>query len=294
MKPAPFTYAAPASLHEALEILAEHSHDAKVLAGGQSLIPAMNFRVTAPSMLVDLNRIESLSYIRREADRTLRVGAMTRQRAIERSEEVRQGWPLLAEAIPHVAHPQIRNRGTVGGSLVHADPAAELPVVMTALGAKFVLMSVRGERTVAARDFFKGLFIVEAEPDEIMTEIVLPAMPPGEGSAFLEVARRRGDYAMMGVAAQLGTDGDGACQSASLVYLNAGDKPIAADRAAALLIGNRPDDGQFAAAARIAAQEEIAPTGNLHASADYQRHLAQVLTRRVLKLAFERAQSSHT
>ena len=293
MKPAPFAYSAPASLPEALEALAEHSHDAKLLAGGQSLIPAMNFRVTGPAMLIDLNRIESLSFIRREADGSLRIGAMTRQRAVERSLDVQQGWSLLAEAMPHVAHPQIRNRGTVGGSLVHADPAAELPVVMAALGAEFVLISVRGERRMAAREFFQSLFTVDAQPDEILTEIVIPPVPDSTGSAFLEVARRRGDYAMMGIAAVVSVGADGACQSATLVYLNAGEKPVIAVKAAESLAGSRGGDAAIVDAARMASQAEIAPTGNLHASADYQRHLADVLTRRALKLAFERAGNPH-
>lgn len=289
LKPAEFIYSAPSSVQEALEILAEHSHDAKILAGGQSLIPAMNFRVTAPAMLVDLNRIEPLSFILREADGTLRIGAMTRQRTVERSQEVRDGWPLLAEAMPHVAHPQIRNRGTIGGSLVHADPAAELPVVMVALGAQFVIKSVHGERTVAARSFFQSLFTVDAQPDEILTEIVIPPVPKGSGSAFLEVARRHGDYAMMGVAALVTVDEGGLCKSAMLAYLNAGETPMIAGKAAKSLVDQRPHERLIAEAARIASQGEIAPTGNLHASADYQRHLADVLTRRALQRAFERA-----
>lgn len=289
MKPAPFTYSAPSSLQEALETLAAQAHDAKILAGGQSLIPAMNFRVTAPSMLLDLNRIDELSFIRHDPGGVLHIGAMTRQRAVERSEDIQKGWPLLAEAMPHVAHPQIRNRGTIGGSLIHADPAAELPVVMVALGAEFVLKSTRGERRVPARDFFQGMFTVDAQPDEILTEVLVPPMPSATGSAFLEIARRRGDYAMMGIAATVTLDENGECRAATLVYLNAGDKPIVAENAAALLTGKRLDEKHVADAARLASQEEIEPAGNLHASAAYQRHLADVLTRRGLDLASERA-----
>ena len=189
MKPAPFAYHRPATVEEAVSLLARHGGEAKPLAGGQSLIPAMNFRLARPAVLVDLNRIAGLAGIRPGAD-GVRIGAMTRQRAVERDATVAQHVPLLAEALPHIAHPQIRTRGTVGGSLAHADPAAELPAVMVALGATFELHSPRGKRSVAAEEFYTGLFTTALAPDELLVEIAIPRAGPRRGSAFAEVARR--------------------------------------------------------------------------------------------------------
>jgi carbon-monoxide dehydrogenase medium subunit len=276
---------------EALKILAEHSGDVKVLAGGQSLIPVMNFRLASPDLLIDLNPIKELSYIRKKGDNLL-IGAMTRQRAVERDPLVAEHAPLLHETMPFIAHPQIRNRGTIGGSLVHADPAAELPVVMLALGASFVIRSQNGERAVTAADFFQGLFTVDLQPGEILTEVIVPVKKPNTGYAFLEMARRHGDFAMMGLAATVGIK-KGVCQSASLVYLNAGDRPMSAPSAAAMLVGQPPDEVLFTAAAEKAAAEEIEPMGNLHSSAEFQRHLAKVLTVRALKTAAARATGSN-
>jgi carbon-monoxide dehydrogenase medium subunit len=291
MKPAPFDYAAPRTLDEALALLAEHGPDAKPLAGGQSLIPAMNFRVTAPGFLVDLNRVPGLDAIRLDKDGALHIGAMTRQRAVERDEQVARFSPLLHETMPHIAHPQIRNRGTIGGSLVHADPAAELPVIAVALGATLVLTSQSGQRVVPAADFFEGMFTVALQPGELLSEIVLPPLSPHTGTAFLEVARRHGDYAMLGLAARVQLDDAGKCRSAALVYLNAGDRPVSAPEAAGMLVGQPANPDLFAEAAEKASRDEIEPFGNMHASADFQRHLAAVLTRRALATAFERALS---
>ena len=200
MKPAPFVYYAPRSLPEALALLAEHG-DAKPLAGGQSLIPAMNFRLAQPAALVDLNGVPELAFVREEAEGgELRLGALTRHRTLETHPLVRQRAPLLAETMPHVAHPQIRTRGTVGGSLAHADPAAELPAVMTTLGARFRVQGPAGERWVAAGEFFTGLFATVLEPGELVVEIAVPALAPRTGWAFDEVARRHGDYALVGAA----------------------------------------------------------------------------------------------
>ncbi len=290
MKPAPFDYAAPASLDEALALKAQHGDEAKFLAGGQSLVPAMNFRLVQAALLVDLNGLTGLDYIRADAGRgELRLGAMTRQRRLERDPVVAQASPLLREAMPWVAHPQIRNRGTLGGSLAHADPAAELPVVAVALGARFKAQSTRGERWISADDFFKGLFTTDLASDEMLVEVALPALPPRTGTAFVEFARRRGDYALMGVAAVVTLDENGVCQQARLVYLNAGDGPVNAREAASLLAGQAPSTSAMEAAAALAADKEINPMGNVHASPEYQRHLARVLTRRALKQAFERA-----
>lgn len=290
MKPAPFEYAAPDSLEAALALKAQHGEDSKFLAGGQSLIPAMNFRLVQAALLVDVNNLADLSFIRAEAD-GLHIGALTRQRQLERDPLIKQHAPLVHETMPHVAHPQIRNRGTIGGSIAHADPAAELPVLAVALDASLKLQSSQGERWVTAREFFKGLFTTELTAEDMLTEVVLPPMPARTGTAFLEFARRRGDYALMGLAAVVTLDESGLCQSASLVYLNAGDAPLAAHSAEALLLGQALTSELAQEVAHTAAEQDLMPMGNVHATANYQKHLAQVLTRRALATAFERARS---
>jgi CO/xanthine dehydrogenase FAD-binding subunit len=288
MKPAPFEYYAPDSIDPALDLMSQHAGEAKILAGGQSLVPAMNFRVVQPSVLIDLNRVTELSYVRAE-DGVLRIGAMTRERELEFNPSI-SGWaPLLAEAAPHIAHPQIRNRGTIGGSIVHADPAAELPVLMLALSARLKARNISGERWIDAQDFFMGMFTTALEPDEILVEIELPASPPHTGWSFMEVAPRAGDYALMGVAALVTLDEDGKCERARFVYLNAGEGPVEAKEAQKLLIGESLNDGLIESAASKASETEINPFGNIHASPEFQRHLANVLTRKTLKQAAQRA-----
>ncbi len=289
MKPASFDYMAPDSLEAALALKTEYGDEAKFLAGGQSLIPAMNFRLAQVALLVDVNNLAELDYIRRADDGELRIGALTRQRRLERDPLVEQYAPLLHEAMPWVAHPQIRNRGTLGGSLAHADPAAELPVIAMALGARVRAQTARGERWIAAEDFFRGLFTTDLAADEMLVEVAWPLLPHRTGTAFIELARRRGDYAMLGVAAVVRLNEGGVCEEARLVYLNAGDGPVDAKRAAGLLKGRKPSAEVFAAAASLAAEQEINPMGSIHASPDYQRHLARVLTGRVLTQAFDRA-----
>lgn len=289
MKPAPFEYKVPQSLDEALEFLGNYGAEAKLLAGGQSLVPAMNFRVVQPSMLIDLNRLPELDYIRQDQQTTVRIGAMTRERSLEFDPLIAQMTPLLAEAMPYVAHPQIRNRGTLGGSLANADPAAELPVIMLALRARFKIRSAAHERWVAASDFFTGMFTTDLAPDEMLAEIELPAMPAHTGWSFMEVAPRAGDYALMGVAVLVTVDQQNQCQFAKLVYLNAGDGPVDAKEAARLLEGKPLDDANLSSAAALASEKEINPYGNVHTSPDYQRHLANVLTKRALKQAAQRA-----
>jgi len=291
MKPAPFEYYAPHSLDQALELIRGYADDAKILAGGQSLVPAMNFRVVQPSVLVDINRVPELSYIRGDGD-VLRIGAMTRERQLEFDPLIAKRTPLLAEALPFIAHPQIRNRGTIGGSLVNADPAAELPVLMLALNARLKASKVSGERWIEARDFFVGMFTTALEPDEMLVEIELPAMPTRTGWSFMEVAPRAGDYAMMGVAALITLDEKGNCMKAKLVYLNAGDGPVDAQNAASLLQDERLGDALIESAAKLASESEINPFGNIHASVDYQRHLAKVLTQKGLKQAVQRAEGT--
>jgi carbon-monoxide dehydrogenase medium subunit len=291
MKPAPFEYQAPASLDAALEALARHGGDAKVLAGGQSLIPVMNFRLAEPALLVDINRVTELDFIRREADGTLRIGALTRQRRLEREALVAEAAPLLRETVPFIAHPQIRNRGTFGGSLAHADPAAELPAVAVALGARFRLVRQGGERWVNAEDFFAGLFTTALEPEELLAEAALPPLPERTGWAFLEVARRHGDYAQVGIAALVTLDESGRCRDARLVYLSVGDGPVVARAAAALLVGEEVSDAAIEAAAEKASRDEMDPLGDIHASPEFKRHLARVLTRRALRRAVGRARN---
>ncbi len=290
MKPAPFHFVAPDSLEAALEALQQHGGEAKVLAGGQSLIPAMNFRVMQPAVLVDLNRIKALQFIRPTDEGGLRIGGMTRHSAVEHAIVVADRAPLLHETMPHIAHPQIRNRGTIGGSLAHADPAAELPVIAVALGARLKLERALGERWVEAQDFFQFLFTTDLQPDEVLTEIEIPPFPDDAGWAFIEFARRKGDYALVGVATWLRLDPEGRIREARLVFLNVGDIPVNATHAAEILQGERPDASLFKTAAKTAARE-IEPAGSVHASPDYQRHLARVLADRSLELAWQRAAS---
>ncbi|HZE74314.1 MAG TPA: xanthine dehydrogenase family protein subunit M, partial [Gemmatimonadales bacterium] len=240
MKPAPFDYHRPDTADEALAILADLGGDAKPLAGGQSLVPAMNFRLARPAVLVDLNRIAPLAYIEESPDGGLLIGAMTRQRAAERSGRVARKAPLLFEALPWIAHPQIRNRGTMGGSLAHADPAAELPAVMVALDARFLLRSRTASRTVPAQDFYTGILTTVLGPDELLTEIRIPPRPARAGSAFIELARRHGDFALVGVAVDLALDQRGACASARIALLSVGDGPVLAAKAMAVLVGGIP------------------------------------------------------
>lgn len=288
MKPAPFEWHAPDSVEAALALKAAHGDEARFLAGGQSLVPAMNFRVAQPAVLVDLNRVLGLGTIAQDADGALRIGAMARNAGIERDPAARGSHPILAEALHEVAHPQIRNRGTLGGNLSHADPASEMPAVMLALEARFLLRSLRGAREVPAEAFFLGPLLTALAPDEMLVEIRLPPLPPRTGTAFLEVARRRGDYAMMGVAAVVTLDSDGRCVAARIACCSAGPTPMAVPRAAAALLGSRLADADIADAAALVRQE-VDPMGSVHASPAYQRHLAGVVAARALRLAKARA-----
>ena len=289
MKPPPFEYVAPADFAGALDAASKYGGEAKLLAGGQSLIPAMNFRVAQPAVLIDLNRIPDLDYVRRVPSGGLSVGAMTRHRRLESDPQVKQILPLLAEAVPFIAHPQIRTRGTLGGSLAHADPAAELPVIALALQARMRCASSQGERWIEAADFFQGMFTTALAPDEILAEVVFPAPSDHQGYAFEEFARRKGDYALMGVACLIGLDAAGRCDQARLVFLNAGDGPVPAGDAAALLQGSPVTEDSARAAAVHASEKEIEPLGNLHATPAFQRHLARILARRAILAASGRA-----
>src|SRR3954451_21432474 len=244
MKPAPFKYIAATSLEQALALKAEHGDEAKFLAGGQSLIPAMNFRLARPAILIDINGIESLAGIRTSRG-TTRIGPLTRYRALQRDAAFGGLFPLIAEALPHVAHPQIRNRGTIGGSLSHADPASELPAIAVALRALIHVQSAKRTRSVAAADFFVNALTTDLEADEMLTEIELPLQSPRTGSCFMEVARRRGDFAIVGVAAQMTLDDHHACSDIRLAFCGVGETPVDASPAVSLLIGQAPSETTF-------------------------------------------------
>lgn len=291
MKPAPFEYIAPTNLDEALIAMEVNGYDGKLLAGGQSLIPVMNFRLSQPVVIVDLNGVTELDFIRPNADGSVNIGALTRQSRLERDHVIRDFVPLMHAMIPYIAHPQIRNRGTLGGSLAHADPAGELPVLSVALQARFKLQRYDKARWVKATDFYQALFMTSLEPEEILTEIEIPVMPPRTGWAFQELARRHGDYAQAGVVALISTDENDVCTSARLVFLNVGEIPMVAAEAATMLLGERMSAESIAAAANHAIQYEIEPTTDVHASADYKRHLAGVLAKRTIQQAVERVSS---
>ena len=286
MKPAPFEYILASSLDHALRLKAEHGDEARFLAGGQSLIPAMNFRLARPAVLIDINHVPELAGVDRSGNE-IRLGAMTRYRALERDGDFLKACQLFADALPHIAHPQIRNRGTVGGNLSHADPASELPAIAIAMGARMRIKSARGERELKASDFFVGLLTTDIQADEMLVEIALPKPPPRSGSCFMELARRRGDFALAGVAAVVSLDDDGRATAVWLALCGVGETPVDASAAAASLIGQKCTDAAIEAAAADV-QKAIAPTGNVHASPAYQRHIAGVLTRRAIAAACER------
>jgi CO/xanthine dehydrogenase FAD-binding subunit len=292
MKPAPFKYIAPTSLEEALDALQNHGYDGKLLAGGQSLIPVMNFRLAQPAVIIDLNGVKELGTLNFDVKGDVRVGAMVRHSHLEHSERIAQMTPLISEVMPYIAHPQIRNRGTIGGSLAHADPAAELPVIMVTLDAQFRLQRRGGERWINAVDFYESLFMTALEPEEILVEIAISPHSPNSGYAFTELSRRHGDYAQVGVAAVVIMDESGICRDARLVYLSVGEVPMVAVKAAKMMVGERPTSVLIADAAEYASRREIDPMGDIHATADYKRHLAAVLGKRTLQQAVSRAKKS--
>lgn len=287
MKPPRFEYLAPTSLEEALALLAEHGDGAKVLAGGQSLVPLLNFRLVRPAFLVDLNEIPGLAYIRQD-NRHVAIGALTRQRAVETSAVIRERVPLMADAMPQIGHTQIRNRGTIGGSLAHADPAAELPAVVAALEGQLVVRSARGERVLRPEEFFVAYLTTAIEPTELVVEVRLPVAPERTGTAFLEVSRRHGDFALVGVAASVTLDESGVCTRCAIALTGVGPTPVVARDAARQLIGTKPTPEALEDVGRRAAAG-LQPDGDLHASSQYRKHVAGVLTRRALAQAVERA-----
>ncbi len=287
MKPAPFKYIAASSLDEALARKAAYGDEARFLAGGQSLVPMLNFRVAQPAALIDINAIPDLSGVS-QADGRLRIGALTRYRDLEADDVIRTQVPLIGEALPHVAHPQIRNRGTLGGNLAHADPASEMLAIVVALNARLRARSAQGERWIQARDFFIAPLTTALEPDEMLVEIELPRRQQRSGHCFMEVARRRGDFALIGVATTVELDQAGRCSELRLACCGAGETPVDLSEAVSSLTGETPSDAAIADAA-ASLQRQIDPPGNLHAGKEFQRHLAGILARRTLTVAVERA-----
>jgi len=292
MKPAPFRYVAAASLEQALQWKAAYGEEARFLAGGQSLVPTMNFRLTQPALLIDINPLTACAGVSKNGAQSVRIGALTRYRSLERDAATARDLPLVHEALPHIAHPQIRNRGTIGGNLAHADPASEMPAIVLALAGRLRAQSVRGERWIGAAEFFKGALSTALEPDEMLTEVELPAAAARSGACFMEVARRRGDFAIIGVACTVELDAAGSCREARIGLCNAGDGPVFAEKASASLKGRKIGAAEIDEAAALV-QGDIDPGGNVHASKAYQRHIAGVLTARALKTANERAQRGH-
>lgn len=286
MKPAPFEYEAPESLPEVLSLLREHGDEGKVLAGGQSLGPLLNMRMASPAVLIDINRVEELSYLR-EQEGALHIGALARQRIIERSRIIPRRWPLLFEAAPYIGHATLRNRGTICGSLAHSDPAAELPAIATALDAELLVKGPEGERTLASEDFFLSYMTTSLRAEELLVEVRFPPPRSRTGGAWMEIARRHGDYALVGIAALVTLDEAGLCESARLVYTGVAPVPLDARAAATALVGREPTQEAFAEAAELAAAASE-PSSDVHATAEYRRHLVKVLTRRALEKAASR------
>jgi carbon-monoxide dehydrogenase medium subunit len=293
MKPVQFKYLAAHDLDQALILKSEYGDEARFLAGGQSLLPLMNFRLSQPAVLIDINPLSFLDYVRPHAAGGLHIGALTRHRTVERHPLIARDQPLLHEAMPNIAHPQIRNRGTLAGNLAHADPASELPAVMLALNARMHLQSKGRERWVDASDFFIGALATALQPDEMLVQVELTPSKPRTGSSFMEVSRRQGDFPLIGVAALIALDNAGLCADARLVFCNVADRPINAAQAAKSLIGGAVGESEINEAA-ILVQHEIEPGGNIHASSGFQRHLAGVLTKRSIKVALNRASARAT
>jgi aerobic carbon-monoxide dehydrogenase medium subunit len=281
-----FEYEAPATIAEAVGLLAEHQDEANVLAGGQSLIPLLALRLARPGLLIDINGLRDLSGVTL-TDGWVAIGAMTREYVAEESEVVADRVPLLAAALPLIGHEAIRSRGTIGGSLAHADPAAELPAVARALDAEFVVRSQAGDRVVPAADWFEGYLATARRGDEILLEVRFPAAAPGTGAAFVEVARRHGDFAIVGLAASL-TLADGVISDARLAFSGLADVPVRAAEAEELLVGERPSAELFERAARRATAA-LDPPADLHGSSEYRKQIAATLVRRGLRAATDNA-----
>ncbi|HZR69251.1 MAG TPA: xanthine dehydrogenase family protein subunit M [Burkholderiales bacterium] len=287
MIPASFDYHRPASLDEALKLLKKHGDDAKVLSGGMSLLPMLKLRLASFSHLVDIGRIPGLDAIKEEKG-VVRIGAMARQAALERSEVVRAKLPILADALPLIADPLVRNRGTIGGNVANGDPGNDQPAIMIALGATFVARGSK-ERSIAAGEFYQGLYQTALAPGEILTEIRIPVPPAKSGGAYVKLKRKTGDFAVAASAVQLTLGKNGAIDRCVIALTNAGQTPVEAKEAGKFLAGKAPDEPTLREAAQIAAKAS-SPSADRRGSVEYKKEMARVLTGRALKIAVERAQ----
>jgi carbon-monoxide dehydrogenase medium subunit len=286
MIPAAFDYHQPGTLAEALKLLKQHGDDAKVLSGGMSLLPMLKLRLASFEHLVDINRIPGLDYIKEEKG-NLRIGALTRQATLERSDLIRSKFPILADAVPLIADPLVRNRGTIGGNVANGDPGNDQPAIMIALGATYVAQGGK-ERTVAANQFYKGLYDTALSRNEILTEIRIPMPPARSGGAYTKLKRKTGDFAVAAAAVQVTLGKNGAIESARIALTNAGLTPVEAVDAAKYLVGKMPDDKTIMEAAKMAAAKS-SPSADRKGSVEYKKEMARVLTARALKKAVQRA-----
>jgi aerobic carbon-monoxide dehydrogenase medium subunit len=286
MKLPAFEYVAPTTVAEAIEVLTAHQEEASVLAGGQSLIPLLALRLARPAVVIDINGVQDLGGVS-ASDGWVAVGAMTREYQAEESATISESVPLLAAALPLIGHEAIRSRGTVGGSLAHSDPAAELPAVARALDAEFVVRSQAGDRVIPASEWFEGYLTTARRPDELLVQVRFPAAAPGTGVTFQEVARRHGDFAIVGLAASV-TLSDGVISDARMAFAGVSDVPVRAADAEELLVGERPSGAVFAEAARRATAG-LDPPADLHGSSEYRKKIASTLVRRCLQAAVDKA-----
>lgn len=287
MIPAPFDYHRPGTLDEAIGLLSRYGDQAKLLSGGMSLLPTLKLRLGAFGHLVDISRIASLEYIKEEKG-VVRIGAGTRQSTLERSDLIKSKFGVLADAVPLIADPLVRNRGTIGGNLANGDPANDGPAIAIALGAELIARGPKGERSVPANRFYKNLFVTDLKADEILVEIRLPVPPPRSGGAYRKLKRKTGDFAVAAVAVQLSLNAKGAVERAGIALTNAAPTPLEAVEAMRALVGNIPDEKTIAEAARLAAQAG-SPSADRRGSVEYKREMARVLATRALRAALERA-----
>jgi CO/xanthine dehydrogenase FAD-binding subunit len=289
MKPAPFDYYAPTTVEEALDRLTELGYSGKVLAGGQSLIPAMNFRMARPTALVDLNKVKELSYIKPTADGGLAIGTMTRDSVVEEDRLVNERYPILVKTIKHIAHRQIRNRGTFGGAIAHADPAAQLPAAALLLDANFKILSKSGERWMKATDFFIGPFMTVLEPEELLVEVVFPPMPANTGGSYQQVSRQKGGYAQAAVITTVTMDGSDKVKEARVALFSVGETALLAKKANEVLAGQVATPEAIEEVAAYIAENECDPGTDIHGTEEYRRNLVHVLVRRSLTEAVQQA-----
>ena len=287
MIPAAFDYHRPGTLDEALKLLTSHGDQAKVLSGGMSLLPMLKLRLASFAHLVDIGRVPGLDFIKEEGG-SLRIGAMTRQSTLERSDLIRTKYPILADAVPLIADPLVRNRGTVGGNVANGDPGNDQPAIMIALGATFVAKGPKGERSVPANQFYKGLYETALARNEILTEVRIPVPPARSGGAYAKLKRKTGDFAVAAAAVQLTLNAKGAVERAGIALTNAALTPVEVADAAKFLAGKMPDDKTIAEAAKMAASKS-SPSADVRGSVEYKKEMARVLTARALRKAVERA-----